>query len=272
MNTTATVTATVTSADGTTIAYDKLGTGPTVILVGGAFQYRSFDPRTAEIARALSDRFTVFHFDRRGRGDSGDTHPYAVAREVEDIAALIEAAGGPACLYGMSSGAPLALDAVSAGLDVPKIAVYEAPFLVDGGRAVGPDYLQRLDALLAAGDRTGAVALFLTEGVGVPAEYVAAMREQPMWSGFEAVAPTLAYDARIMDGTLDGRALPTHRWAAVTCPALIADGGASPDSMRTAADALATLLPDARRVTIPGQDHGVAPEAIVPLLAEFYGG
>ena len=173
-----------------------------MILVGGAFQYRSFDPRTAEIARALSDRFTVFHYDRRGRGDSGDTQPYAVAREVEDIAALIEAAGGRACLYGMSSGAPLALDAVSAGLDVPRIAVYEAPFLVGGGRAVGSDYVERLDARLAAGDRTGAVTLFLTEGVGVPVEYIGAMREQPMWPGFESVASTLAYDARIMDGTL----------------------------------------------------------------------
>ncbi|HZD99363.1 MAG TPA: alpha/beta hydrolase, partial [Micromonosporaceae bacterium] len=140
MNTTATVTATVISADGTTIAYDRVGTGPAVILVGGAFQYRSFDPRTAEIATALSERFTVFHYDRRGRGDSGDIQPYAVGREVEDIAALIDAAGGRACLYGMSSGAPLALDAVAAGLDVPKIAVYEAPFLVDGGRAVGPGY------------------------------------------------------------------------------------------------------------------------------------
>jgi pimeloyl-ACP methyl ester carboxylesterase len=272
MNTTATVTATVTSADGTTIAYDRVGTGPAVILVGGAFQYRSFDPRTTEIAVALSDRFTVFHYDRRGRGDSGDTQPYAVGREVEDIAALIDAAGGRACLYGMSSGAPLALDAAAAGLDVPKVAVYEAPFLVDGGRAVGPGYLERLDDLIAADDRTGAVTLFLTEAVGVPAEYVAAMREQPMWPGFEAVAPTLAYDARIMDGTVDGHALPSTRWAGVTCPALIVDGGASPDSMGTAADALAALLPSARRVTIPGQDHGVAPEAIVPPLVEFYRG
>jgi pimeloyl-ACP methyl ester carboxylesterase len=267
---TTTVTATATSTDGTPIAYDQVGSGPAVILVGGAFQYRSFDPRTAEIARSLSDRFTVFHYDRRGRGDSGDTSPYAVAREVEDIAALIEAAGGRACLYGMSSGAALALDAVAAGLDVPRIAVYEAPFLVDGGRTVGADYLARLDQLLAVEDRTGAVTLFLTEAAGVPTEYVEAMREQPMWPGFEAVAPTLAYDARIMDGTLDGRALPTSRWAAVRCPALVADGGASPESMRTAADALAALLPDARRVTIPDQDHGVAPEAIAPVLAEFY--
>jgi pimeloyl-ACP methyl ester carboxylesterase len=269
--TTTTVTSSVTSADGTSIAYDKVGSGPAVILIGGAFQYRSFDPRTTEIAAALSDRFTVFHYDRRGRGDSGDTQPYAVGREVEDIAALIEAAGVRACLYGMSSGAALALDAVAAGLDVPKIAVYEAPFLVEGDRAVGADYLERLDELLADDDRTGAVTLFLTEAVGVPAAIVAAMREQPMWLGFEAVAPTLAYDARIMDGTVGGGALSASRWAAVTCPALVADGGASPESMRTSADALAALLPSARRVTIPGQDHAVAPEAIVPVLAEFFG-
>ncbi|HEY7175375.1 MAG TPA: alpha/beta hydrolase [Micromonosporaceae bacterium] len=265
-------TSSTTSADGTTIAYDRVGDGMAVILVGGAFQHRAFDPRTGHLADLLGERFTVYHYDRRGRGGSSDTPPYAVAREVEDIAAIIAVAGGAAALFGMSSGAPLALDAVAAGLDVPCVAVYEAPFLVDRSRSVGPDYEQRLDALLADGDRDRATSLFLTEAAGVPAEIVAGMHAAPMWPGFEEVAHTLAYDARIMRGTLDGGPLPADRWAAVRIPVFVADGGASPTTMRTAADALAALLPDTRRVTLANQDHAVEPEVIAPLLAEFYAG
>jgi len=267
-----TTTSTVASKDGTTIAYDRVGDGPAVILVGGAFQHRAFDPRTTHLADLLGSHFTVVHYDRRGRGDSGDTQPYSVMREIEDIAALIEATGGQASLFGMSSGAPLALDAIAAGLNVPRLAVYESPFLVDGERSVGPDYERRLDDLLASGDRAGAVSLFLTEAAGVPAEYVAAMRNAPMWPGFEMVAHTLAYDARIMHGTLDGRPLPADRWATVRVPTLIGDGGASPGSMRTAADALAAVLADSRRVTLPDQQHDVAPDVFAPVLADFYAG
>jgi pimeloyl-ACP methyl ester carboxylesterase len=262
---------TVISQDGTTIAYDRSGDGPALILVGGAFQYRAFDPRTGQLAELLAPHFTVYHYDRRGRGDSGDTAPYAVEREIEDVAALVEVAGGSAYLFGMSSGAPLALDAVAHALAITKLAVYEAPFIVDDSRPpVHEDYLARLTEFVSTGQRGDAVTLFLTEAVGVPAEYVAPMRDTPMWAGFEAVAHTLPYDGAIMDGTLSGKALPAQRWASVKIPTLIADGGASGPAMHSAAQALADLLPDARRRTLDGQEHAVDPAILAPVLMDFF--
>jgi pimeloyl-ACP methyl ester carboxylesterase len=264
---------TVRSKDGTSIAFDRLGTGPALILVGGAFQYRAIDPRTAEIAELLAARFTVVHYDRRGRGDSGDTAPYAKEREIEDLDALINEAGGSAFVFGMSSGAALTLDAVARGLAIPKLAVYEPPFIVDDTRPPAPeDYLARFNELVATGRRGDAVALFLTQGAGVPAEVVAQMREQPFWPAFEAVAHTLPYEASFMEGTTSGKPLPAERWAAVTIPALVLDGGASPAWMRHAAQALADVLPNAQRRTLEGQQHDVAPEALVPVLMEFFAG
>src|SRR4051794_22264207 len=226
---------TVTSADGTTLGFDRRGDGPAVILVGGAFQYRAFDPRTGQLADLLAGRHTVVHYDRRGRGESGDTPPYAVEREVEDLDALIQAVGGSAALFGMSSGAALALDAVAAGLPVSRLAVYEAPFVVDGSRPPAPaDYVAHLRALVAEGRRGDAVEYFLTAGAGVPAEIVGQMRHAPMWPGFEVVAHTLPYDAALMDGTTTGGPLPADRWAAVKIPVLVGDGGASPASMGSA--------------------------------------
>ncbi|HEY1322697.1 MAG TPA: alpha/beta hydrolase, partial [Streptosporangiaceae bacterium] len=235
---------TVRSSDGTTIAYTRSGTGPALILVDGAFQHRAIDQRTEYLAELLSQDFTVYHHDRRGRGGSGDTAPYTTEREIEDLAALIEQAGEPALVFGNSSGAPLALDAVTRGAAVSKLALYEAPFVVDGSRPpVGDDYLNRLTKLLAEGRRGDAVELFLTEAVGVPAQFVAGMRQAPVWQDFEAVAHTLRYDALFMDGTLTGGPLPAGRWADVSVPALVIDGGASPAFMHNAADALAALLP-----------------------------
>ena len=179
---------TVTSKDGTTIAFDRSGQGPALILVGGAIQHRAIDPSTARLAELLSPSFTVYHYDRRGRGDSGDTAPYAVEREIEDIDALIQDAGGTASLFGMSSGAVLAIEAAAHGLAVSNLAMYEPPFIVDDSRPPLPDdYRQRLTELLAKGDQADAVELFMTEGVGVPAEAVAPMRGMPFWSGLEAV-------------------------------------------------------------------------------------
>jgi pimeloyl-ACP methyl ester carboxylesterase len=262
---------TVVSVDGTPIAYDRLGTGPALVLVGGAYQYRSFDQRTVRIAELLAERFTVYHYDRRGRGDSGDTAPYAIAREFEDLHALVDAAGGSAYLFGMSSGAILTLDAVNAGVPTPRVVVYEPPLIVDDTRPpVAPDIVARIDALLAAGRPGDAVELFLTEAVAVPAEQVAQMRESPMWPGFEAAGPSLAYDVRISAPTLTGRPPAADRWAKVAVPVLVADGGASPAWMRHAADAVAAVLPDARRRTLDGQQHGVAPEVLVPLLTDFF--
>ena len=264
---------TVASKDGTSIAFDRSGKGPALILVGGAFQHRALDPSTARLAELLSPNFTVFRYDRRGRGDSGDTAPYAVEREIEDVDALIQDGGGTAFLFGMSSGAVLALDAAAHGLAVTKLALYEPPFIVDDSRPPLPDdYRERLTGLLAMVRRGDAVELFMTEGVGVPAEAVAPMRDMPFWSGLEAVAHTLPYDAAIMGDTLSGSPLPAERWAGVTIPTLVADGDASPAWVRNAVAALVETLPDARRRTLEGQTHEVDPEVLAPVVEEFLAG
>lgn len=258
----------VTSKDGTTIAFDKLGKGPAVILVGGAFQHRAIDSQTAQLAELLAQDFTVYHYDRRGRGDSGDTLPYAIEREIEDLDALIKDAGGRAFVFGMSSGAVLALAAAAHGLAIAKLAVYEPPFNVDDkARLASKEYAKQLAALLGEGRRGDAAALAMTTW-GAPAEAVAGMRQTPVWSIFESVAPTLAYDNAIMgDGSVPADAAKTVR-----IPVLVLDGGASPAGMRNAAQALADVLPNAERRTLEGQTHDVAPQALAPLLVAFLQG
>ncbi len=256
----------VTSKDGTQIAFDKLGQGPALILVGGAFQYRAFDQRTEQLATLLTQHFTVFHYDRRGRGDSSDTQPYAVEREIEDLQALIKAGGGSAFVFGNSSGGALALDAAAHGLAIRKLALYEPPFALDeSGRSAAANYAKQLTALLAEGRRGDAAALALTR-FGSPAEAVAGMRATPIWSGFEAAAPSLAYDAAVMGDD----AVPTKRLASVTVSTLVLDGGASPAFMRNAAHATADVLPNAHYRTLEGQTHAVAPEVLAPILDEFF--
>jgi pimeloyl-ACP methyl ester carboxylesterase len=261
---------TATSRDGTGIAYDELGAGPPVVLVGGAMNTRSFGPN-GSLAVLLSERFTVINYDRRGRGDSGDTAPYSVEREIEDLDALIEATGGSACVFGISSGAALALEAANRGLAIEKLALYEAPFVVDGSRSPVPDdYLARLEGLVASGRRGDAVRLFMREGVGLPAVFVVLMRLMPAWSKLKAVAHTLPYDAVIVDDYQKGKPLPTERWDSVTMPTLVAVGGKSPDWMRHAMRALADVLPDARHTTLEGQTHIVKAQALAPVLVEFF--
>ncbi len=258
------------SKDGTTIAFDQSGKGSPIILVGGAFQHRSIDPRTAQLAALLAPHFTVFHYDRRGRGDSSDTAPYAVEREVEDLGALIAEAGGSAFVYGMSSGAALALEAASRGLAITKLALYEPPFIVDDSRPRLPeDFATQLTELVSSGRRGDAVELFMTKAAEVPVEVVAQMRHAPIWPEVEAVAHTLIYDTTIMG---DNNALPTERVASVTVPTLVIDGGESPMWMRNAAQAVADALPNAQRRTLRGQTHDVAPEALAPVLEEFFAG
>ena len=261
---------TVASKDGTTIAFDRTGEGPAVILVGGALQHRAIDPSTTRLAELLSSAFTVCHYDRRGRGDSGDTMPYAVEREIDDIDALIQDAGGSAFLFGMSSGAVLGLEAADRGLAVTKLALYEPPFMVDDSRPPVPeDYRERLTAMLSEGRRGDAIELFMTEAVGVPAETVPPMRGAPFWPGLESVAHTLPYDAAIMTGFMSGTPLPAARWAGVTIPTLVVDGGASPAWARNAVQAIVDALPQAERRTLDGQTHQVDPEVLAPLLEAF---
>ncbi len=256
----------VTSKDGTPIAFDRSGEGPAVILVGGAFQHRAIDPQMAQLASLLAPHFTVFHYDRRGRGDSGDTAPYRVEREIEDLDALIIEAGGSAFAFGMSSGGVLGLEAAARGLAIKKLALYEPPFnLDDNARSASAHYTQQLTALLAEGRRGDAVALAMTTW-GAPAEAVAGMRQAPIWSLFESVAPTLAYDNAVMgDGSV-----PAERMASVTVPTLVIDGGASPAFLHNAAQASADALPNAKRRTLAGQTHDVAPEVLAPVLVEFF--
>ncbi len=261
---------TVPSRDGTTIAFDRSGDGPALILVGGALSDRSAG---APLTALMAPRYTVFAYDRRGRGGSGDTPPYAVEREVEDIQSLIIAAGGSAFVFGMSSGATLALTAAAHGLAITRLALYEPPFIVDDTRPPVPkDYVARLNELVAAGRRGDAVAYFMTAAVEVPAAQVAEMRQMPMWPAMEAVAHTLAYDGAIVGDSMSGAPVSRARWAAVTAPTLVIDGGASPTWARNAVQALADALPNAQRRTLEGQTHAYAPEALAPVLDEFFGG
>jgi pimeloyl-ACP methyl ester carboxylesterase len=260
---------TIASADGTSIAYERSGGGPPLILVGGAMSDRM---AAAPLGKLLSSRCTVFAYDRRGRGDSGDTGPYACEREIEDLAVLIEAAGGSASIHGHSSGAVLALEAAANGLAITKLSLYEPPFMVDDTRPPVPgDYVAILEELVAAGRRGDAVAHFMATGVGLPAEVVEGMRHEPMWPGLERLAHTLAYDGRIMGDTMRGHPLPAERWSSVTIPVLVLDGGRSPEWQRNAARALAGVLPNTEHRTLEGQTHGVDPEVLAPVLREFLG-
>lgn len=262
--------ATVKSQDGTTIAFDRLGSGPAVILVGGALNQRT-DPNNTVLAELLAEDFTVYNFDRRGRGDSADTPPYSVRKEIEDIAALLAEAGGSAGIYGISSGGVLGLRAAQALPDLAKVAMWEPPFIVDDSRAPRPaDYVEQLDAMTAAGRRGDAVAYFMTTAAGVPAEFVTGMREQPFWTGFEKLAHTIAYDGRVMNGTMAGTALP-EEWTSIATRTLVMDGGETP-AFHAGAAALAELLPDAEHRTIPGQSHDVDPKVLAPVLRDFFGG
>jgi pimeloyl-ACP methyl ester carboxylesterase len=261
---------TVTSNDGTRIAFDQLGEGAPVILVGGAFSYRMF-PKLVELTELLAERFTVVNYDRRGRGDSGDTAPYAVERELEDLEALIEAAGGSASLWGWSSGGVLALRATAAGLPVTRLAVYQPPFLVDDdGHRPPPDF-ERTLAELTASDRRGAAAsYFMKKGMGMPALIVGVMRLTPFWPRLKATALTLPYDVAVMGCAEWGEPLSAEQWASVTAPTLVLDGEKSPAQLRNAARALAVVLPNATHRTLPGQSHNVSMEALAPVLAEFF--
>jgi pimeloyl-ACP methyl ester carboxylesterase len=259
---------TVTSRDGTQIAFDEVGSGPALILVAGATQYRAVDQSAEQMLALLAPHFTVINYDRRGRGESGDTQPFAVQREIEDIEALIDHAGGSAFLYGISSGAALAMEAtIALGPKVKKLAMYEAPYNAERSARQGwVKYRQELQAALAEGRRGEAMVLFLTL-VGVPADQVAGMRQMPFWPAFEAVAPTLAYDAAAMGEEAD---VPRARAAEVTVPALVLDGGASPPFMHTTAVALAKAMPHGQQRTLEGQTHNVDPAVLVPVLTEFF--
>lgn len=262
---------TVTSQDGTIIAYDTIGQGPAVILVDGATGFRSIFGGDSELAGLLAPHFTVCTYDRRGRGASSDTQPFAVAREVEDIEALIDAAGGAAYVYGISSGGALALEA-ALGLPskVKKLAIYEVPYDdTAAGVQAWKAYRTTLDELIASGQRGDAVALFM-KFVGVPDDMIAGMRQSPMWPTLESVAPTLPYDAAALG--VD-RTVPVERAATLTIPTLIMDGSASYEIMpfmRATAEALTQAIPHAEHQVLEGQQHNVDAKVLAPVVAAFF--
>jgi pimeloyl-ACP methyl ester carboxylesterase len=254
---------TAVSADGTVISFDRFGDGPPVIMVVGAFNTRS---ATEPLARALQQRFTVLNYDRRGRGDSGDTAPYAVDREIEDLSALAAAAGGSAAVFGYSSGAALALKAAASGLAITHLVLYEPPFNPDDSYPLLPAGLAgQLTELVAADRRGDAVELYQTQAVGIPEDVVTQMRHAPFRPALEAIAHTLAYDAAIMGD----RSLPTGLITSITAPALVISGEQSPPFLRAAARAVAQALPNGRLASLPGQGHDISPEATAPAMAEF---
>ncbi len=260
----------VTSKDGTEIAYEKQGTGPALILVDGALCYRGFGPMPS-LAALLAPHFSVYTYDRRGRGLSGNGHAFAVDREIEDLDALIDAAGGRAYVYGISSGACLALEAaLKIGRKISKLAMYEPPYN-DQPDAIARwrQYRQQLNQAIAQGRRGDAVVLFM-KLVVTPDDAVNGMRSAPMWPMFEAVAPTLPYDAAEMgaDATV-----PVARASQLDTPVLIMDGGADlafMPFMHQSASALAAAIPHAQHRTLDAQTHDVKPEALAPVLIEFF--
>ena len=258
----------VTSQDGTRIVYDAFGAGPAVVIVNGALAPRSGG---SELAQLLATHFTVYSYDRRGRGDSADTKPYSVEREIEDIEALVQAAGGSAYVYGKSSGACLALQATaSLGDKVKRLAIYEAPYSeAEGAAKEWKEFRSKLDALLAADRRADAVTLFM-RFVGASDEALAGMKASPAWPGMEAMAPTLAYDNAVVG---DDRAVPVAIAAKVKARTLVMDGGASLQAMpfmRATADKLGKTIPGAQRRTIEGQAHDVSAKVLAPILLTFF--
>ncbi|MFF0253146.1 alpha/beta fold hydrolase [Micromonospora zamorensis] len=262
MSGTAPVVEQVRSADGTPIAFERAGSGPAMVLVGGAFNDRN---TTRALGAALAPDFTVLGYDRRGRGQSGDTLPYEIGREIDDLAAVIAAAGGSAAVYGVSSGAILAALATAQGLPVTGLVLFEPPFQVGSHVGVRKDITAQLIELIAVNDRDGAVETFLSVSVGLPAEAITGMRAQPVWGALTAIAHTLPYDAIVTAG---GH-LPADRLAAITAPTLAVDSTGSPQWLRDGSRAAAEAVPGGRSISLDGGYHEVPPATLAPALREF---
>ena len=252
------------STDGTSIAYQRTGTGPALVLVVGAFCDRM---TTAELAPLLAPRFTVYEYDRRGRGDSGGGGEYAVEREVEDLAAVVDAAGGSACAYGHSSGGILALEAAARGVPLTRLAVYEPPYTAPEDGEPSYELLEAVQKRLADDDPDGAAEAFMA-GSGAPPEAIAGARRGPYWPRMRALAPTLVHDLTLSDGGT----VPRERLARVAVPVLALAGGASAEWAQRACRRVVDAVPDGRAAVLDGQTHGVAAEAVAPLLVDWFRG
>jgi pimeloyl-ACP methyl ester carboxylesterase len=251
----------VTSRDGTSIAFQRSGAGPALIVVDAAGNYRDFRPLRAPVELLAAD-FTVYVYDRRGRGGSTDTQPYAVEREVEDLAALIGEAGGSALVYAMSSGCLLALHAAASGLAIPRLALFEPPIEPNEAPTGGTGFTAELAELVAAGRRRDAVEFF-HRGIGVPAEIMAQMTP-PVWAALEAVAPTLVYDCVLSD------TMSLALIRSVKAPTLVVDSQGSTGELTGMAATVVEALPDGTHRSLAGAWHGAADEALAPVLTEFF--
>lgn len=256
-----------TSKDGTKIAYDKVGSGPTLLIVNGAMGFRgnSFAKRfQAEFAK----HFTVIDYDRRGRGESGDTLPYRVQKEVDDIAALVAGPGGGKCLvFAQSSGAALALEAAASGVPMTKLFAYEPPYMVgDPKDRPASDFKEHLEGLVADGKRDAAVAYFM-KTVGVPGFAVAIMRLFPFWKDLRAVAHTLPYDAAVMAG-FD---FPKARLARLKVPVVAIAGEKTTPTLKRAVAEVAATVPGAKHEVAPKMSHAVDAKRLAPLLRTWSG-
>ena len=259
----------VTSKDGTQIGYSIAGSGPAIVLVDGAMCWREMGPATP-LAEELKDRFTVYTYDRRGRGESGDAKPYSTQREIEDLAAVIEAAGGSAVVYAISSGVILALEAANTIPGITGMVLYEAPIFTDGTRRPVPaDYVQHMDRLVANGDNAGAVKYFMQKGIAVPWFVLLMMQMFGMFKKMAPVGPTLPYDTAFVAPLWTYKPIPAGRWSNVTIPVLSIGGSKSDTWMQNAQKAIAASLPNAQHKTLVGQNHMVAPTAIAPMIKEF---
>lgn len=259
---------TTASADGTTIAYDARGSGPLVVIVGGAFNDRG---TWAELADSLADDgFTTVSYDRRGRGGSGNTEPYAVEREIDDLAAVIAAAGGdgPVHAHGVSSGGALLLRAVAAGLPMARISALEPPWRAPGAPPPPPRYIATLQSYVDADDRDGLVEYFQRQVVGLPPELVQSFRGTPMWAALTALAPTLVHDGLVLGG--DDHALPTDVLAQVGIPSLVVTSSGTAGWLGQTAEPVAAALPRGEWVRLEGGYHQVPPGVLAPVLAGFY--
>jgi pimeloyl-ACP methyl ester carboxylesterase len=251
----------ITSIDGTRIAYSKTGSGPALILVDPALGFRGFGPM-GDMVDHLATDFTVYTYDRRGRGESSDTLPYAVAREVEDLEALIEAAGGSAFVYGFSSGAVLGLYTAQKG-NVKKLALLEPPLSFDDQSSTEPDLGAEIRDLVAAGRRGDAVEHF-NRSIGVPEEMIDGLRRAPFWPQLEAMAHTMAYDTTITGS------FPVNILPAITTPTLVVTSQDSDDRLHNWAERAAADMPAGEYRTLPGEWHGVAADVLAPVLVEFF--
>ena len=259
---------TTTSGDGTTIAYTKIGSGPPLILVDGAFCYRENGP-SSQLAPLLAKHFTVFAYDRRGRGTSGDAPVHTIEREVEDIRSLVREAGGSAVAVGISSGGALALQAVAGGVSLKGLVLYEPPFIDEDGHPRSfAAQKKRLEQFITAGDRAGAVQFFMTDVYGAPKPFVAVMPlvMRSAWKKNKSVAHTLPYDLTL----LEDRSVLRERSASITVPTLVLGGEKSPASLKDAVATVAGALPNARRMYLPGEDHYVHAPVVAPVITEFF--